>query len=144
MPMKIAAGCLVRARFGDQWRYLIVHPSGAYNRRAPYSIPKGLLEPGEAAAEAALRETREETGLDCRIIAALGEIAYVKSRKRVIGFLAEATTPPASTVLEPGDWEIDRAEFHTADEARRLLHPDQRPFVDRALAFEPGNEPPPG
>jgi 8-oxo-dGTP pyrophosphatase MutT (NUDIX family) len=144
MPVKIAAGCLVRARFGDEWRYLIVHPSGAYNRRSPYSIPKGLIEPGEAADATALRETREETGLDCRIIGALGEIDYVKSRKRVIGFLAEPLEQPASTVLEPGDWEIDRAEFHTADEARRLLHPDQRPFIDRALAFEPGRTPPPG
>ena len=137
MPVKVAAGCLVRARFGDGWRYLIVHPSGNYNRRAPYSIPKGLVEAGESAEDTALRETREETGLGCRIVGALGEIAYVKSRKRVIAFLAEPLEQPTDTVLEPGDWEIDRAEFHTADEARARLHPDQQPFVDRAIALEP-------
>lgn len=136
MPVKVAAGCLVRARFDDGWRYLIVHPSGNYNRRAPYSIPKGLVEAGESAEETALRETREETGLACRIIGALGEIAYVKSRKRVIGFLAEPLAPPTATVLTPGDWEIDRAEFHLAAEAQARLHPDQRPFVERAIALE--------
>ena len=136
MPVKVAAGCLVRARFEGEWRYLIVHPSGAYNREAPYSIPKGLVEAGESAEDTAVRETREETGLDCRIVAALGEISYVKSRKRVIAFLAEALEPPASAVLAPGDWEIDRAEFHTADEARARLHPDQQPFIDRAIALE--------
>ena len=99
--------------------------------------PAGHLEPDESLVEAALRETREETGLACRIVGALGEIAYVKSRKRVIGFLAEPLEPPTATVLEPGDWEIDRAEFHTADEARARLHPDQQPFVDRAIALEP-------
>ena len=94
MPRKIAAGCLVRATFDGEVRYLLVHPSGRYNRRQPYSIPKGLVEPGELPEQAALRETREETGLDCRILAPLGEIDYVKSRKTVIAYLAEPLAPP--------------------------------------------------
>lgn len=133
--MKVAAGCLVRARFDGAWRYLIVHPSGNYNRRAPYSIPKGLVEPGETPEETALRETLEETGLACRIVAPLGEIVYRKSRKRVIAFLAEPLEPPPGPVLEPADWEIDRAEFWPLEEARARLHPDQAPFLDRAAAL---------
>lgn len=136
--MKRAAGCLVRAVFDGETRYLIVHPSGGYNRRSPYSIPKGEIEEGEDPAAAALRETREETGLACRILAPLGEIQYRRSRKVVIAFLAEPLTPPPGPRLEPGDWEIDRAEFHSAAEARARLHPDQRVFVDRALALTGG------
>lgn len=135
MPRKVAAGCLVRARFGGEIRYLVVHPSGRYNRHKPYSIPKGLREPGELPQETALRETREETGLACRILEPLGEVDYQKSRKTVIGYLAEALNPIASATLEPGDWEIDRAEFLPADEARAKLHPDQRAFIDRAEAL---------
>lgn len=131
--MKRAAGCLVRAVFDGEERFLIVHPSGGYNRRAPYSIPKGEIEEGEDAEEAALRETKEETGLTCRIVAPLGEMQYQKSRKAVIAFLAEPLEPPTAAVLEPADWEIDRAEFHPAEEARARLHPDQRVFIDRAL-----------
>ncbi len=139
MP-KVAAGCLVRFRFDGpdgECRYLIVHPSGRYNRNRPYSIPKGLLEKGEQPEEAALRETREETGLACRIVAPLGEIQYRKSRKTVIAYLAEPVDRPPSTELEPGDWEIDRAEFLPADEARRKLHPDQQAFIDRAVVRDP-------
>lgn len=132
---KIAAGCVVRAVFDGEIRYLVVHPSGNYNRRSPYSIPKGLCEPGEAPEQTALRETREETGLECRIVASLGEIQYQKSKKVVIGFLAEAVDPLPSPVLDPPDWEIDRAEFLPADEARQRLHPDQRSFIDRAEAL---------
>jgi len=136
--LKRAAGCLVRAVFDGEERYLVVHPSGAYNKRSPYSIPKGELEEGEDEATAALRETREETGLDCHIIAPLGESQYRKSRKVVIAFLAEPSSPPPGTVLEPGDWEIDRAEFLPPDEARARLHPDQQIFIDRALALREG------
>ncbi len=135
MARKIAAGCLVRARFDGEIRYLVVHPSGRYNLHKPYSIPKGLLEPGELPQAAALRETLEETGLRCRILESLGEIEYQKSGKTVIGFLAEALSPVPSLVLEPADWEIDRAEFLPADEARAKLHPDQRMFIDRAEAL---------
>jgi len=136
MPRKLAAGCLVRAAFRGETRYLIVHPSGRYNARAPWSIPKGIVEAGEVPEQTAVRETLEETGIACRIVEPLGQIDYQKSRKTVVGFLAEAETPPPSTKVESIDWEIDRAEFLPADEARERLHPDQRPFIDRALRFE--------
>lgn len=134
MP-KIAAGCLVRAELDGETRFLVVHPSGSYNRGKPWSIPKGLVEKGETPEAAALRETLEETGLAVRILAPLGEVRYRKSSKIVHGFLAEPLAPPASAVVTTIDWEIDRAEFLPADEARERLHPDQRAFVDRALAL---------
>jgi predicted NUDIX family NTP pyrophosphohydrolase len=133
---KLAAGCLVRAEFDGEVRYLVVHPSGRYNARAPYSIPKGIVEPGETPEAAAVRETLEETGIACRIVAPLGQIDYQKSRKTVVGYLAEPLAPPPSPNVESIDWEIDRAEFLPADEARERLHPDQRPFIDRAVALE--------
>ena len=133
--MKTSAGCLVRASFPDGVRYLLVHPSGNYNRRAPWSIPKGLLEPGEPPEDCAVRETREETGIECSIVGALGEAVLRKSRKRILGFLAEAVAPPEDPRLEPASWEVDRVEFLTADEARSRIHPDQAVFIDRAAAL---------
>jgi predicted NUDIX family NTP pyrophosphohydrolase len=138
---KIAAGCLVRARFGDETRYLVVHPSGNYNRRRPWSIPKGLIESDELPEKTAVRETREETGIECHVVAPLGEVRYRKSGKVVIGYLAEPIDPPPVPVIEPGDWEIDRAEFLPASEARERLHPDQRAFVDRAEEIDSTRSP---
>ena len=134
-PRPRSIGCLVRATFDGEVRFLLVHPSGNYNRYAPDSIPKGLPEDGETEEQTALRETLEETGLACRIVAPLGEIDYRKSRKTIVCFLAEPLDPPPSTKLEPASWEVDRVEFVTAERARDRIHPDQRPFVDRAVAL---------
>ncbi|MCG8425559.1 MAG: NUDIX domain-containing protein [Proteobacteria bacterium] len=110
---------------------LLVHPSGSYNRGAPWSIPKGLVESGEDLATAARRETREETGLDATEIVSLGAVDYRKSRKRVHAFGAHA--PPDATP-RCASWEVDRAEFVPLERARELIHPDQAPFLDRLCA----------
>jgi 8-oxo-dGTP pyrophosphatase MutT (NUDIX family) len=55
------------------------------------------VEPGEGAEAAALREVREETGLEARIELPLGEISYwyvwegQRVKKKVTFFLMEAT-----------------------------------------------------
>ena len=132
--MILSAGTLLyrRARSAsrDEWEVLLVHPSGAYNRRAPWSIPKGLPEPGESAEEAARRETLEETGVEAGALVELGRVRYRKSRKEIVGFAGEA---PESAVASCVSWEVDCAEFVSLERARELLHPDQAPLVDRLI-----------
>ncbi len=111
---------------------LIVHPSGPYNRKAAWSIPKGEPNEGEPLEVTARRETLEETGvaLDGPLVA-LGHIDYTKSRKRVHCFAAPL---PDGQTPRCAQWEIDRAEMMTVDEAKRLLHADQAAFIDRLIA----------
>ena len=128
--MVLSAGTLLYRRSVDQpgaWEVLLVHPSGTYNRRAPWSIPKGLPDDGEAPEHAARRETREETGVEAGDLALLGRVRYRKSRKEIVAF-----TGPAPDGAEPrcASWEVDRAEFVSLERARELLHPDQAPLVD--------------
>jgi 8-oxo-dGTP pyrophosphatase MutT (NUDIX family) len=40
-------------------------------------LPKGVIEPGETAAAAAVRETAEETGLRTRVMRKLADSRYV-------------------------------------------------------------------
>ena len=60
--MKQAAGILIIAE--DTGRTLLLLRSLEGGSPAVWSIPGGRLEPGETDEEAALRETREETGYD--------------------------------------------------------------------------------
>ena len=115
-----SAGLVVYRGRGDQLEVLLVHASGNYNRRAPWGIPKGLPEENEPLAEAAVRETREETGVAVvgnldRLLVPLGHVDYKRSRKRIHAFAVRAPDHATACVA---CWEIDQAEFLPIAEAR--------------------------
>jgi predicted NUDIX family NTP pyrophosphohydrolase len=128
MARPLSAGTLLYRFHDGECEVLLVHPSGAYNRKAPWSIPKGLPDPGEDLEAAARRETLEETGVAAGALLDLGFIEYRKSRKRVFCYAGEA---PAGAAPRCASWEVDRAEFVPLEHARQILHPDQQPFLDR-------------
>ena len=123
-----SSGTLLYRQHDDGLEVLLVHPSGNYNRGKPWSIPKGIPDPGEELEAAARRETLEETGVVAGVLMAVGSIRYVKSGKLIHCFAGSA---PADANPTCASWEVDRAEFVSIDEARRCLHPDQAPFLDR-------------
>ncbi len=126
--MQESAGTLLYRIPKGRVEVLLVHPSGPYNRKAPWSIPKGLVDAGEDLAAAARRETLEETGIEAGDLVPLGTVQYRKSRKRIHAFAGPA---PAGAEPRCASWEVDQAEFLPLDRARELIHPDQRAFLDR-------------
>jgi predicted NUDIX family NTP pyrophosphohydrolase len=129
--MKETAGTLLyRFKDKDELEILLVHPSGNYNRKSPWGIPKGLPDPLEELEAAARRETFEETGVVAEELEFLGHIDYTKSRKRVhcfVGALPKRARP------HPASWEVDRAELVPLKKAKQIIHPDQHAFIDLLL-----------
>jgi predicted NUDIX family NTP pyrophosphohydrolase len=128
MARRESAGTLLWRRHEGVLEVLLVHPSGSYNRRAPWSIPKGEVDGDEALEATARRETLEEAGVAAGELVPLGFIDYVKSKKRVHAFAGPA---PAACEARCASWEVDRAEFVSLARARELLHLDQQPFLER-------------
>lgn len=126
--MHESAGTLLYRMDRGRVEVLLVHPSGPYNRKAPWSIPKGLIDPGEDPAATARRETLEETGIQAGDLVPLGTVQYRKSRKRIHCFAG-----PAPQGVQPrcASWEVDQAAFLPLADARQRLHPDQQAFLDR-------------
>jgi 8-oxo-dGTP pyrophosphatase MutT (NUDIX family) len=100
-------------------------------------LPKGHLDPGESAVEAATREVREETGVIAEPVEELGDVHYVyrrrgrEVRKSVTFFLFHFRAgDPADhdDEVEEARWmELPRA-------ARELTYEGEREMVARALA----------
>jgi len=121
----LAAGGIVIDTETGTPRVLLVHRPGYDD----WSYPKGKLDPGETIEEAALREVREETGLDCRITRKLATLRYgYRTRnegrlrpKAVHYFLMERVR---GDIQVPGE-EVDRAEWFDFDEAAGRLSYEQ-------------------
>jgi predicted NUDIX family NTP pyrophosphohydrolase len=146
-----SAGILLH-RSAPEHDVLIAHMGGPFWQRkdaGAWSIPKGELEPGEEPRDAALREFREELGVEPPDAAylRLGEFR-VTSSKRLVVFAAEAAGfeasgfafgefemewPPRSGRRERFP-EVDRAEWTPIDRARERLTAGQRPILDALLA----------
>ena len=74
------AGGVVYREEADGPRYLLVRA-----RRDPtqWVLLKGHVEQGETAGEAAVREVREESGVDAQVIAPLGELRFDDDRVQI-------------------------------------------------------------
>ena len=97
--------------------------------RRAWGIPKGFLDPGDTAGDAALREAYEEAGVSGRLIGdAIGNYTYVKrgSRYAVAVFLMEVLQ---EETLWPERW-LRAREWFGIDEGMGLLvdHPVSQLF----------------
>lgn len=128
-PVTVSAGTLLYRYRVDVLEVLLVRTSSRTGRELPWGIPKGRPHEGEPLVEAARRETLEETGVIAPDeLIALGSVEARRTRKTVHGFaglVGEDCRPACAS------WEIDRAEFVTLAEARRLIRPSQAPLIDR-------------
>jgi 8-oxo-dGTP pyrophosphatase MutT (NUDIX family) len=113
-----SCGAVVFHAADDGVKYLMIK-----NRRSTHwGFPKGHVEAGEDAETTALREVREETGIEIKLLPGFKETSIydIQSwvQKKVIFFLAEALTTDTKRQQE----EIDACYWLTFDEAMRNLH----------------------
>jgi 8-oxo-dGTP pyrophosphatase MutT (NUDIX family) len=106
-----------------------------------WQLPKGLVDEGETFAETAVREVREETGLDCRIVSPLDTIDYrfeasydgptVRYHKRVHFFLMESV----SGDIADHDDEVEEVRWFGVDVVlATLTFESERNVMTAALA----------
>ncbi len=129
-----SAGGVVHRTVDGRLELVLVH------RRSPvlWALPKGTPDSGETLEETALRETREETGLEVEIERPVRSIRYffvrgtTRFHKTVHFFLMRAIG--GST--DAHDAEFDEVRWLGVEEALALLsHATERTVVEEALSL---------
>ncbi|HZN88689.1 MAG TPA: NUDIX domain-containing protein [Thermoleophilaceae bacterium] len=101
------------------------------------ALPKGHPEPGESVQEAAMREVREETGLETEPLGKLGDIRYSYARdgERVLKVVSFFLLGYRSGDVRDHDHEVEEALWIPLDEAgARLAYKGEREMAAAALA----------
>ena len=146
MPRPRSAGVLLYRKRDGELQVLLIKPGGPFWRKrdvGAWMIPKGMVEAGETAIEAAVREFEEEVGVPlngmpfplCVVRQAGGKIveAFAQegdldaSKIRSVYFKIE--WPPRSGGLQSFP-EVSEGRWMILDEARRLMLPSQLPMLD--------------
>lgn len=131
-----AGGIVLRGQPGSR-EILLVGRAQQTRSGQLWALPKGTPVAGETTQHTALREVREETGLEVAITGYAGAITYsfmergVRYRKRVVYYTMVAIG--GDTALH--DHEYDFARWFALDEALALMrYPNEADLVQRATA----------
>jgi ADP-ribose pyrophosphatase YjhB (NUDIX family) len=94
-----------------------------------WSLPGGVMEPGESIEQAAVREVKEETGLDIRVVRVVG--LYSKPTEYAIAVTLEGEIlggwlQPANEISECGFFPADQLPTPIRDHLRERIADFQR------------------
>lgn len=134
IPTERKAGAVVYAKYEGIICMAMVHDVFGY-----WTLSKGGVEEGESLEEAAVREIKEEIGIDIDVEQKLGEIEYMayhpekgKIRKQLNIFLGKAQY--GELQLEKGTGGLDKAQWFPIDEIVDLtIYDDILPLIAKAI-----------
>ena len=115
------------------------------DRKDVVALPKGNVDAGEKPPETALREVREETGLQASMLAKLGDIKYVYIRKwagnekvfKIVSFfLTRYKSGEIGDITEAMKHEVRRAYWLPLEEAaKKLSYSGEKQMAEKALDY---------
>ena len=133
-PIEKKAGAVVYARHDGEIYFAFVHDVFGY-----WTLSKGSIEDNENEEQGAIREIKEEMGVDMKIKELLGRNEYIanhpekgKIRKQVVFFLAESEY--TDLVLEKGSGGLDEAKWFKLEEVPNLkMYDNMIPLLTKAI-----------
>ena len=100
-----------------------------------WSLPKGHIEAGESPEQAAIREVKEETGIESEIQKSLGVIDFwfMAGGKRIHKTVHHFVFKEKGGRISPQVSEVDDVRWFPLDEiVERLAYPDEKKLIARS------------
>jgi len=147
MTREFSAGGVVVRRMHGRWWLAATEPAGRSesDKKTVWALPKGLVDPGERPDQTALREVREETGVEAALVGKLGDIKYVYTRSwaggervfKVVSFyLLRYQSGKVGEIAPEMRIEVRRVEWIALEDAPRLLaYKGEREMAAKALEY---------
>jgi 8-oxo-dGTP diphosphatase len=131
-----------------QWWLAVIEPGREgepEDRKDIAALPKGNIDAGEAALETAVREVREETGLQAKPVVKLADIKYVYQRKwsdqakifKIVSFFLMKYQSGQIDDIKPNmRHEVRRAYWLPLEEAaKKLSYSGERQMARKAADY---------
>lgn len=135
---QVSAGGVAFRRAAEGYEVAIV----SVGSPARWQLPKGIVDPGETPEVAALREVREEAGIEATVVAPLKTVEYWyvghrgKDRVRFHKFVHFFLMEYQSGQLDDHDHEVNEARWVTLAEAQEMLaFKGERQAVEEAASL---------
>ncbi len=158
MAREISAGGVVLRQISGVWHVALIEPQKESPRpatkpastprkrsRAVFTLPKGLVDPGEKAQAAAVREVLEETGIVAEAVTKLADNKYVYVRtwgdgqrvfKIVSFYLMRYVSGEIDNLTSDMRIEVKRALWVAlGDASRQLAYSNERQVLRQALDY---------
>ena len=115
--LEISSGAVIFTHINNELKYVIIH-----DNNNNYGFPKGHQEKGESLKETALREIKEEVGIDVEIIGDFEKTIYYSlpngNTKEANYYLAYFENQE----LKPQEGEVQRIELLSYKKALDLIN----------------------
>lgn len=106
-----------------------------------YGFPKGHVEKGETEEETAVREVKEETNCDAKIIPGFREVITYSPKPNVIKDVVFFIGEPITKELKPQEEETQDVFFVKQENALKMItHEEERELLEKAIAFKNGEK----
>ncbi len=142
MRREFSAGGIV---FNNKGQVLVTQ----HSQNKHWSFPKGLIDPGQTPEQAALREVREEGGVEAEIIAKVGYSKYVytlngpaspdepgasRGGEKIFKIVTYFLMKYVSGDIADHDWEVsDIGWYEPEDALKKLTFSHDKELLKKAL-----------
>ena len=138
--VNVAAGLIVKEGDNGEKMVLLIQRAADDHWPLHFEFPRGKCDKGDSddPRACAVREIKEETGLDVEIVSFLGKFVYyaMAGKRKSVCYNYECRMKNANQKVKLSHEHEGYKWITQAGEAELLVHPDQKRFIQQILSQE--------